>query len=84
MACIGKISRALNTPCGAPARADMGSPVSAKILNAADIASFTISDGPGEATITRVPASLGHNVTAINNSLVVTVGLKSQDITPGA
>lgn len=84
MACIGKITRALAMPCGAPARADMGSPVSAKILNAADIASFTISDGPGEATITRVPTSLGHSVTAINNSLVVTVGLKSQDITPGA
>lgn len=84
MACIGKISTSLAMPCGAPARADLGRPVSAKIINASDIASFTISPATGEATITRVPTSLGHSVTAINNSLVVTVGLKSQDITPGA
>ena len=84
MACIGKISTSLTMPCGAPNPGDLGRPVSAKIINASDISSFTVSPGPGEATITRVPASLGHAVTAINNALVVTVGLKSQDITPGA
>ena len=84
MACIGKISASLVIPCGAPAQADMGRPVSAKIINAADIASFTISPVTGEATITRVPTTVGFDVTAINNALVVTVGLKSQDIMPGA
>ena len=36
------------------------------------------------ATITRKPKTVGYDVTTVNNSLVVTVGLKSQDITPGA
>lgn len=84
MACIGKIAANLAMPCGAPARADLGRPVSAKVLNASDIASFTISPATGEATISRAPTSVGFDVTAINNALVVTVGLKSQDITPGA
>ena len=84
MACIGKIGASLAMPCGAPARADLGRPVSAKLLNASDISSFTISPSTGEASITRVPTSLGWDITAANNALVVTVGLKSQDIMPGA
>lgn len=84
MACIGKIAANLIMPCGAPARADLGRPVSAKLLNASDISSFTISAVTGEATVTRVPTSVGFGVTAINNALAVTVGLKSQDIMPGA
>lgn len=84
MACIGKIGASLAMPCGVPARADLGRPVSAKLINASDIASFTISLTTGEATITRVPTSAGWDITAANNALVVTVGLKSQDIMPGA
>ena len=84
MACIGKIGASLAMPCSAPARVDLGRPVSAKVLNASDISSFTISSATGEATLTRVPTSVGFDITAINNSLVVTVGLKSQDIVPGA
>lgn len=84
MACIGKIGASLAMPCGAPARADLGRPVSAKLLNASDILSFTISSSTGEATLTRVPTSVGWDVTVANNALVVTVGLKSQDIVPGA
>lgn len=82
MACIGKIASTLVMPCGAPARADMSRPVSAKLINASDIASFTISGS--EAKITRIPKAVGYDVTTVNNSLVVTVGLKSQDIIPGA
>lgn len=84
MACIGKIGASLAMPCGAPARADLGRPVSAKLLNASDISSFTISSSTGEATLTRVPTSVGWDITVANNALVVTVGLKSQDIVPGA
>ena len=84
MACIGNIALNLAMPCGAPAEADLGRPLSAKLLNASDISSFTISPATGEAAITRVPTSVGIDVTAINNALVVTVGLKSQDIMPGA
>ena len=68
--------------CGAPAVADMIRPVSAKLINASDIASFTVSGA--EATITRKPTTVGYDVTAVNNALVVTVGLKSEDIMPGA
>lgn len=84
MACIGKITAALAMPCGAPAQADMGRPVSAKLLNASDIASFTVNGSTGAATITRIPGARGWDITTINNSMVVTVGLKSQDITSGA
>ena len=84
MACIGKIAANLTMPCGAPAQADMGRPVSAKLINASDISSFTINGATGIATITRVPTAVGYDITAINNALVVTLGLKSQDIMPGA
>lgn len=83
MACIGNIAASLAMPCGAPGSADLGKPVSAKILNASDIGSFTVSQD-GVAVITRVPKKVGYDVTAVNNALTVTVGLKSQDITPGA
>lgn len=82
MACIGNIAAGLGMPCGAPASADMGRPVSAKLINASDIASFTVTSGT--ATITLKPGAVGYDVTAINNALTVSVGLKSQDITPGA
>ena len=82
MACIGKIASTLAMPCGAPASADLSRPVSAKLLNASDIASFTVSSGM--AVITRNVGVIGFDVTAINNALTVTVGLKSQDIMPGA
>lgn len=82
MACIGKIGASLAMPCGAPAPADLGRPVSAKLLNASDIESFTVTDG--RATITRKSGAVGYDVTAINNALTVSVGLKSQDIMPGA
>lgn len=82
MACIGKIEASLAMPCGAPMIADLRAPVSAKLLNASDIASFTVTGA--EATITRKPKAAGWDITAVNNALVVTVGLKSQDITPGA
>ena len=82
MACIGKIMASLAIPCGAPALADLSGPASAKLINASDIASFTVSGA--EAKITRKPTTAGWDITAANNSLVVTVGLKSQDIMPGA
>lgn len=83
MACIGKIASQLALYCGAPARSDLGKPVSAKVINASDIASFTVTEANG-ATITMMPGAVGYDVTTVNNALVVTVGLKSQDITPGA
>lgn len=83
MSCIGKLTGSLGIPCGAPAVSDLGNPVSARILNASDIASFTVNND-GDATITRKPTAVGYGIITNNNALRVTVGLKSQDITPGA
>lgn len=80
MACIGKIAGGLAMACGATGGAR---PVGAKLLNASDIASFTVS-ASGDATITRVSGAVAYDITAINNSMTLTVGMKSQDITPGA
>lgn len=82
MACIGKIVASMAMPCGAPMANEMGQPVSAKLLNASDIASFTVSGAT--AIITRVPTAVAYDVTTANNAFTITVGLKSQDITPGA
>ena len=82
MACIGKIASTVVLPCGAPSANEMGQPVSAKLLNASDVASFTVTGVT--ATITRVPGEVAYDVTTINNAFTISVGLKSQDITPGA
>lgn len=82
MACIGLVGVNLSMPCGTPNIGGMGRPVTAKVLNASSIASFTVSSGV--ATITRVPTGRSYDLTAANNSLAVSVGLKSQDIMPGA
>lgn len=82
MACIGLVGVNLSMPCGTPNFGDMGRPVTAKVLNASDIASFTVNYGV--ATITRVPTARSYDLTTANNSLTVSVGLKSQDSIPGA
>ena len=82
MACISKLASGLDLPCGAPGAPDMGSPIEAKFLNAQDIASFTVLRGA--ASITRVTGGQAYALTAINNALTLSVGLKSQDIMPGA
>lgn len=83
MACIGKVVGSLAAGCGALYRADLSRPVSAKVLNASYIASFTV-DEHNVAKITRVPQARAWGLTTINNALVITVGMKSQDIMPGA
>ena len=82
MACIGKFVSSMVMPCGAPMANEMGQPVSAKLLNASDIASFTVTGAT--ATITRVAGAVGYDVTTVNNAFTISVGLKSQDIIPGA
>lgn len=83
MACIAKIEANLDLPCGAPSATDMGRPLEALFLNAQDIASFTVSGG-GQATITRAEGARAYAITAVNNALTISVGMKSQDIMPGA
>lgn len=83
MACIGLISGALAMACGAP-NSGFNRIQGAKLLNAADIASFTISASSGAASITRVPTKVGYDVTTVNNALTLSVAMKSQDIIAGA
>ena len=82
MACIAKVTAALDLPCGAPNPTDMGMPLEALFLNAQDIGSFTVA--AGVATITRVTAARAYPITVVNNALTISVGMKSQDIMPGA
>lgn len=82
MACIGTISGTLELACGAPTVA-FNRIRSAKLINAADIASFTVNPG-GTATITRVATKRGYDVSTVNNALTLNVAMKSQDITAGA
>ena len=82
MACIVNIAASLEMGCSAP-NLGFNRIQGAKLLNAADIASFTIDSG-SVATITRVATKVGYGITAINDALTLAVGLKSQDITPGA
>lgn len=82
MACIGLISGALAMACGAPTPS-FSRIQGAKLINAADIASYTV-DGVSKATITRVATKVGYEITTVNNALTLTVGMKSQDIMPGA
>ena len=84
MACIGKIVSGLAMPCGAPRTPDLGRIAGARVINASDIASFTVDPNTAVASITRVTGTVGYDLTTVNDSMVITVGLKSQDITPGA
>lgn len=82
MACIGTVSGTLELACGAPTPA-FNCIQSAKLINAADIASFTVNSSGG-AIITRVEAKRGYDVTTVNNALTLSVAMKSQDIIAGA
>ena len=83
MACIGKLKGGFEMVCDAPAPS-YNRIQGAKLINAADIASFTVSSSTGLASITRVANAVGYGVTTVNNALTLTVAMKSQDITPGA
>lgn len=83
MSCIGTISGSLAMACGAPAPA-FNRIQGAKLINASDIKSFTVSTSSGEAVITLVSTKVGYDVTTVNNALTLSVAAKSQDIIAGA
>ena len=82
MACIGTIGATLEAACGVPTFA-FNRIQGAKLINAADIASFTVSPASA-ATITMMAAKIGYGVSTVNNALTLNVAMKSQDIMPGA
>ena len=79
MACLTTIRGDRNLPCGAPPQG-MGAPVSAKLLNASDVVSFTVASNI--ATITRTKGTVATNLEVANNSLVVNVALKGGETYP--
>lgn len=85
MACLDSISGNRLLPCGAPPAAPLGRPVSAKIINAASITSYTIAGTPAAAKITRAAGTpAASSVETSNGALVVTVGLKGGEVYPQA
>ena len=85
MACIGSILGSQLLPCGAPPAAPLGRPVSAKIINASSIVSYTIEGTPAVAKITRAAGTpAAASVETSNGALVITVGLKGGEVYPQA
>lgn len=83
MACIGSILGSQLLPCGAPPVAPLGKPISAKIINAATIVSYTVAGSPAVATITRAPGTpAAASIEAANGALVITMGLKGGEVYP--
>lgn len=83
MSCIGSILGSQLLSCGAPPVAPLGRPISAKIINAASIVSYTVGGTPAVATITRAPGTpAAASVETSNGALVITMGLKGGEIYP--
>lgn len=82
MGCLTTIGSNRSLTCGAPPPAQIGRPVSAKIINASDISSFTVSAGTPEASITMIAGKQAWNLEAGNNALVVNIALKGGEVYP--
>ena len=83
MACLGSVSGSQLLGCGAPPAAPLGRPVSAKILNASSIVSYTVGGNPAIATITRAPGTpAAASIETANGALVITIGLKGGETYP--
>lgn len=83
MACLGFILGDNSLGCGPAPVGPLGRPVSAKIINASHIASYTIGGSPAVATITRVAGSpAAALVETSNGALTVSVGMKGGEVAP--
>ena len=82
MACLTLIGGNRDLACGAPPSAELGRPVSAKLLNASQITSFTVSSVSPVATITCAAGTAAINLEAGNNSLVVNIAMKGGEVYP--
>lgn len=82
MACLTTIGSNRSLACGAPPPSQIGRPVSAKLINASDISSFTVSAGTPEASITMIAGKQAWNLEAGNNALVVNIALKGGEVYP--
>lgn len=84
MSCIRPILGGNTLDCGPATRAPLGRPVSAKIMNASQIVSYTIAGTPAVAKITRAADSVAAAVETANGAVVVSVGMKGGEVTPQA
>ena len=85
MACIGFVLGSQLLPCGAPPVGPLVRPVSAKIINASSIVSYTIEGTPAVAKITRAAGTpAAASIETANGALVITMGLKGGEVCPQA
>lgn len=82
MACLTLIGKDRNLACGVPPSGQIGPPVGAKIINASQIESFTVSGPLVSAVITLKTGSKAWYLEASNGSLVVNLSLKGGDVYP--
>lgn len=80
MACLTLIGGNRSLACGAPPAGQLGRPVSAKLLNASQIVSYTIARGNPVATITRATGTAAIDLEAANNALVVNLAMKGGEV----
>lgn len=83
MACLGLILGDQTLGCGLVPSGPLGRPVSAKIINASQIASYTVSGSSAVAKITRVAGSpAAASVETSNGAVKVSVAMKGGEVTP--
>lgn len=82
MACLLNLVTSQLLNCG-PSTALLARPVSAKLINASTIESYTVSSGI--ATITRAPGTpAAASLECANGATSITVGVKGGEVTPQA
>ena len=80
MACLTEIISSQKFNCGAPPNAPLGKILSARIINAGAILSYTVTGN--FATLTRQPRSESRELETANNSLVVNLAMKGGEMYP--
>lgn len=82
MACLTKIDADLKLPCGTPPAGQLASPVGALIINASDIASYTVISDSFYASISMVVGKRGYLLETGNNSTVINIASKGGEMFP--
>lgn len=79
MACLVRILGDHTLGCGVPANGPLMKPQGAYIINASDIASYTVNT-EGAATWTLGVGAVGIPIETGNNALTITVGVKGGEV----
>lgn len=87
MACLPVIQGSQLLSCGVPPAAPLGRPVSAKIISADHIESYTADSSASYlavATVTLKAGFVATDIEAANGAVVVSIGLKGGEVCPQA